>query len=153
MMSPDTILRSDAIEQIYQAYGRPSDDEVFIRMREALERVPWVSPLTFETNSKEYKMPDGRTAVFEYSDDGIGRITLENMDMLMGMLADRPQGEWVPFEYGDERWHKCTACGVADRYIEYVERPNGTTGKLVAIRNYCPNCGADMRKGADDGNQ
>lgn len=59
------------------------------------------------------------------------------------------QGEWVPFEYGDERWHKCTACGVADRYIEYVERPNGTTGKLVAIRNFCPNCGARM-KGADD---
>lgn len=61
--------------------------------------------------------------------------------------ADRPQGKWVPFEYGDERWHKCTACGVADRYIEYVERPNGTTGKLVAIRNYCPHCGADMREG------
>ena len=37
--------------------------------------------------------------------------------------ADRPQGEWVLFEYGDEKWHKCTACGVADRYIEYVERP------------------------------
>ena len=63
--------------------------------------------------------------------------------------VDRPHGEWVPFEYGDERWHKCTACGVADRYIEYVERPNGTTGKLVAIRNFCPNCGARM-KGADD---
>ena len=60
-------------------------------------------------------------------------------------VADRPQGEWIPFEYGDERWHKCTACGVADRYIEYVERPNGTTGKLVAIRNFCPNCGARMR--------
>lgn len=76
--------------------------------------------------------------------------------------ADRPQGEWVPFEYGDERWHKCTACGVADKYIEYVERPNGTTGKLVAIRNYCPNCGARMfakdtnvlnKEGADDGDQ
>ncbi len=63
--------------------------------------------------------------------------------------ADRPQGEWVPFEYGDERWHKCTVCGIADRYIEYVERPNGTTGKLVGVRNFCPNCGADM-KGADD---
>lgn len=76
--------------------------------------------------------------------------------------ADRPQGEWVPFEYGDEKWHKCTACGVADKYIEYVERPNGTTGKLVAIRNYCPNCGARMfakdtnvpnKEGADDGDQ
>ena len=63
--------------------------------------------------------------------------------------TDRLQGEWVPFEYGDERWHKCTACGVADRYIEYVERSNGTTDKLVAIRNYCPNCGARM-KGAGD---
>ena len=59
------------------------------------------------------------------------------------------RGEWVPFEYGDERWHKCTACGVADKYIEYVERPNGTTGKLVAIRNFCPNCGARM-KGVND---
>ena len=98
---------------------------------------------------KEYKLPNGKTAVFEYDVCGIGKITLECMDELMSMIADRPQGEWVPFEYGDERWHKCTACGVADRYIEYVERPNGTTGKLVAIRNYCPNCGARM-KGADD---
>lgn len=63
---------------------------------------------------------------------------------------DRPRGEWIPFEYGDERWHKCTACGVADKYIEYVERPNGTTGKLVAIRNYCPNCGADMQRRDND---
>ena len=101
-------------------------------------------------NSKEYTLPNGKKAVFEYDVCGIGKVTLECMDELMAMIEDRPQGEWVPFEYGDERWHKCTACGVADRYIEYVERPNGTTGKLVAIRNFCPNCGADMRKGKDD---
>jgi len=83
--------------------------------------------------------------------DGWDRISPSEVKMNIHQLvsdvneADRPQGEWVPFEYGDERWHKCTACGVADRYIEYVERPNGTTGKLVAIRNYCPNCGARMR--------
>lgn len=63
--------------------------------------------------------------------------------------ADGPQGEWLPFEFGDERWHKCSCCGTADRFIEYVPRPNGTVGKLVAIRNFCPNCGARM-KGADD---
>lgn len=143
MMSPDTILRSDAIEEIYQAYGRPSDDEVFIRMREALERVPWVSPLTFETNSKEYKMPDGRTAVFEYSDDGIGSITLENMDMLMGMLADRPQGEWIR----DRHWSRGTGMGEEYGFFykcslcEYEVEDGYTRCGF----NFCPYCGADMR--------
>ena len=143
MMSPDTILRSDAIEQIYQAYGRPSDDEVFIRMREALERVPWVSPLPFKTNSKEYKMPDGRTAVFEYSDDGIGCITLEDMDMLMGMLADRPQGEWIdaeiPLESGGSM--PIQACNLCKTFYPLAYTGGG--------HRFCPNCGARM-KGADD---
>ena len=36
--------------------------------------------------SKEYKMPDGRTAIFEYDICEVGKITLESMDMLMGEL-------------------------------------------------------------------
>lgn len=47
-------------------------------------------------NRKEYILPNGNTAVFEYDDCGIGKITLECMDELMGMIADRPQGEWIP---------------------------------------------------------
>ena len=43
-------------------------------------------------NSKEYKFTDGRTAVFEYDENGIGKITLECMDVLMGMIT--PQ--WIP---------------------------------------------------------
>lgn len=43
---------------------------------------------------KEYKLPNGKKAVFEYDVCGIGKITLECMDELMGMIADRPQGEW-----------------------------------------------------------
>ena len=35
---------------------------------------------------KEYEMPDGRKAVFEYDENGVGKITLECMDMLMGEL-------------------------------------------------------------------
>ena len=86
----------------------------------------------------------------EYTFDGdeyvVRYYSEHQIDSAPSIDIDRPQGEWVPFEYGDERWHKCTACGVADKYIEYVERPNGTTGKLVAIRNFCPNCGARMKK-------
>lgn len=45
---------------------------------------------------KEYKLPNGKTAVFEYDVCGIGKITLECMDELMSMIADRPQEEWIP---------------------------------------------------------
>lgn len=41
--------------------------------------------------------------------------------------ADRPQGEWIDFKNG---W-KCNAC----------EKWNSEKS------NFCPNCGADMRKG------
>lgn len=80
-------------------------------------------------------------------------------DDICGEWEGSDQGEWLPFEFGDERWHKCSCCGTADKYIEYVPRPNGTVGKLVSIRNFCPNCGARMfakdinvpnKKGADD---
>ena len=38
---------------------------------------------------KEYEMPDGKKAVFEYDESGVGKITLECMDMLMGFINDR----------------------------------------------------------------
>ena len=35
---------------------------------------------------KEYEMPDDKKVVFEYDENGVGKITLECMDMLMGQL-------------------------------------------------------------------
>ena len=48
-------------------------------------------------NSKEYKLPNGKTAVFEYDDNGVGRITLEAMDTLIGMIRDDsdPEKEYL----------------------------------------------------------
>lgn len=43
-------------------------------------------------NSKEYNFTDGRTAVFEYDENGIGKITLECMDVLMDMITK----QWIP---------------------------------------------------------
>ena len=59
-------------------------------------------------------------------------------------IEERKTGKWIPFEFGDDTWHKCTACGVADNYISIVQRPNGKTGRLKSVRNFCPNCGAKM---------
>ena len=47
--------------------------------------------------------------------------------------ADRPQGEWISNHDG---YWICSECGL--RVLIYAKG------------NYCPNCGADMRKGADD---
>ena len=83
-------------------------------------------------NSKTYKLPNGKKAVFEYDITGVGKVTLECMDELMAMIADRPQGEWVSNHDGS--WN-CSECGL--RVFIYAKG------------NYCPNCGARM-KGADD---
>lgn len=36
--------------------------------------------------NKAYKMPNGREAIFHYDRNGVGKITLESVDMLMGEL-------------------------------------------------------------------
>lgn len=40
---------------------------------------------------KEYKLQNGQTAVFEYDENGIGKITVEAMDCLIDMLP-----KWIP---------------------------------------------------------
>ena len=49
--------------------------------------------------------------------------------------ADRPRGEWIEQEDDYHHYWECSECGMG-------------VG-LDDIRNFCPNCGADM-KGADD---
>lgn len=98
-------------------------------------------------NSKEYVMPDGKKAVFEYDHDGIGKVTIEAMDMLMGLIADgRKRGEWVivkePIEKYGEVLFDCSACGL------HFYRTEHRQGAKIGW-NFCPNCGADMR-GKDD---
>lgn len=36
---------------------------------------------------KKYKLTNGRTVVFEYDENGIGKVTVEAMDALMEMIG------------------------------------------------------------------
>ena len=95
---------------------------------------------------KEYKLPNGKTAVFEYDACGIGKITLECMDELMSMIADRPRGEWI-----DKGWKgdwQFETDGRGNCWYEYECSECGFHNK-GGKSNFCPNCGARM-KGADD---
>lgn len=56
-------------------------------------------------------------------------------------VAPARHGRWIPYEYGDYHWHKCSKCGIADKYIE---TDLSRMIDLESVRNYCPNCGARM---------
>ena len=92
--------------------------------------------------SKEYKLPNGKTTVFEYDVYKIGKVTLESMDELMSMIADRPQGEWI-------RTGRTNIYGG-------IEVQCSNCNHKVMVQHledewYCRHCGADMgMKGADD---
>lgn len=57
----------------------------------------------------------------------------EALELAIKALEERPQGEWIDTgekleNYG--KWYRCSNCEHTDYY-----------------GNFCPNCGADMRKG------
>lgn len=87
-----------------------------------------------------YELPEGQIIV-EYDASGVGLISRECMEMLMGTLAtNKPKrGEWIPIIEGNEFGETyqsgiyCSECGET----------------LRCEANFCPNCGARM-KGADN---
>ncbi len=59
-----------------------------------------------------------------------------------GQMADRPKGEWIEVEdYNGDVHYKCDQCG------EEWTFPFGTPIENNA--NFCPNCGARMKGGAE----
>ena len=66
----------------------------------------------------------------------------------------RKNGKWLPYKYAkpghEYKFHVCSVCGCCDEYVSDVPRPNGTIGRLESVRNFCPNCGADMRGDPDE---
>lgn len=74
--------------------------------------------------SKEYKLPNGKTAVFEYDHNGIGKITLECLDELMAMITDKLQ-RWIPCNEGMPEYRKTvlisTFWGVKTGFLDSTE--------------------------------
>lgn len=53
--------------------------------------------------TKMYKLPNGKTAIFDYDENGIGQVTVEAMDSIMDMLGAEPTGPTVKEEIKEER--------------------------------------------------
>lgn len=127
----DTILRSDAIEAVYRAYRRPSDDEVFIRMREELERVPETSVATIQANVKV----DMDELVKRVTEEIRNSFILDPVKRGRWELISRTEHIDRSFSY----WLKCSVCGGKRRIKE-----------REGIPRWCEHCGSIM-EGVDDG--
>lgn len=77
----------------------------------------------------------------EGSDDG-KRIIMNIIDSAPIIDIEPKRGEWIEF---DTKWGRslyyCTNCKETSEVPTAFGKP---------LYNFCPNCGADMRKGADD---
>ena len=78
---------------------------------------------------------------------GMLAISCDTVRDAIELLKEQQQkkGHWQPYEYGNDTWHKCSVCGVADRYIDIIKRDGHPDYRMECIRNFCPHCGADMR--------
>ena len=59
----------------------------------------------------------------------------------------RKTAKWLPYEYGDERWHKCSNCSKPSQYRDYYKAFDGEEHLMrTEIQNYCRYCGAKMEE-------
>lgn len=61
-----------------------------------------------------------------------------------------PQGKWITHP-DNKNWDICTHCNIGTRRRHYGINPDGSEYVTEYCYVFCPNCGADMRKGADNG--
>lgn len=84
---------------------------------------------TMEINIKGMPQGEYKTAqVFKKESNEL----IKNGELVL-QTDERPYGEWLePFESNGKTYHKCTHCHISS--------------ELILFGNFCPNCGADMRK-------
>ena len=86
---------------------------------------------------KEYEMPDGKKAVFEYDENGVGKITLECMDDLMGVIADRPQG-WIPCSERLPNENEWVLCSCNNGFAILILKLKGKVWHKTEFIEYLP---------------
>ena len=68
--------------------------------------------------------------------DGYKIMMLQRIDN--APTVERPHGEWIISKIDGEKYN-CSECGGSCWYYDYQGN--------VSKSNFCPNCGAEMRKG------
>lgn len=84
-----------------------------------------------DMRTKIYKLPNGKTVIFDHDENGVGKVTAEAMDSIMDMLGAEPTGPTVKEEIKEERmeWQPFIYDGVK------CNVPEDMDGKWIAVTN------------------
>lgn len=69
------------------------------------------------------------------------------------VTPERPKGKWIKIQSGDEDFPEsivCSRCKNENSHLDFDEH-NNVIGKVFVTSKYCPNCGAEMSGGGEDG--
>ena len=80
--------------------------------------------------------------------DETGACRIEEYIRRQTVHEERPHGEWTNknIEFGGICWATCSVC----KKISNGEGQDNGFGHDYFYPNFCPNCGADMRKESDE---
>ncbi len=130
-------LKREFIKDFYNAIGKgKSAFDVIGAMKKAIDNAPTV--IVDSCGKCPYYKDRDRDIITEAYNDGYKTAKQELVKDLVKEKSERPQGEWIKWNFktfgamGD--WeYKCSNC----------EKVYG--GEY----NFCPNCGAEMKGGAE----
>ena len=107
----------------------------------------------FKKVLSEHEMKHDKRRSFDDYDCGAANAYEHAIDLLDEMpTVERPHGEWIAFEWNDNYSKKIPLPKGSDSHMEEYwdeEFMCSVCGKAHHARNFCPNCGADMREEGD----
>lgn len=111
-----------------------------------LKSVPMVKPCGNAVSRSEViktiKEMSNANPSYTHTCDVVDRQDLiDSIDELPSVTPERPKGKWIRIAgFEDCNYDKCSVCGVYQ--VFYYGKPS---------TNFCPNCGAEMSGGEEDG--
>ena len=136
-------------EKIYGQPKQPSEDCINCISRESIKQ-------KLQEHRNFYVNAYGGFSNLSQND----KSRVDEIDNCIAMVVNepsvtpqRPKGKWIKIQSGDKDFPEsivCSRCKNENSHLDFDEHSE-PIGKIFVTSKYCPNCGAEMSGGGEDG--